>query len=228
MDRILIIDDDRDLCELIARSVLRENIRAEWRCTGREGLARLREEAVQLVILDVMMPGMDGFETLERIRASGNVPVLLLTSKDDCLSKVRGLRAGADDYLTKPFEMDELLARVVSLIRRYTLFNGQEPAQVRFRGFSVDCEGRRVTSPAGTFELPPKEYGLLMLLARRPGRILTKKQIYEEVWGEAYCYDDANIMAVVSRLRRKLEPDPANPRFLQTVKGVGYRLNGEA
>ena len=129
MNRILIIDDDKELCTLIKRSVLSENIEADICNTGREGIQQLKEQEYQLVILDVMMPGMDGFETLEEIRKEYSLPILMFTAKNDSASKVKGLRAGADDYLTKPFDMDELIARIVSLIRRYTRFNQQEDIQ---------------------------------------------------------------------------------------------------
>ncbi len=125
MNKILIIDDDRELCALIKHSVQSEHIEADFCNTGKEGLQKLKEQEYQLVVLDVMMPGMDGFETLEEIRKENSLPILMFTSKNDSASKVRGLRAGADDYLTKPFDMDELIARIASLIRRYTRFNQQ-------------------------------------------------------------------------------------------------------
>ena len=128
MNKILIIDDDRELCALIKRSVQSEYIEADFCNTGKEGLQKLKEQEYQLVVLDVMMPGMDGFETLEEIRKENSLPILMFTSKNDSISKVRGLRAGADDYLTKPFDMDELIARIASLIRRYTRFNQQAGA----------------------------------------------------------------------------------------------------
>ncbi len=142
MNKVLIIDDDKELCTLIKRSVLSENIEADICNTGKEGLKKLKEKEYQLVILDVMMPGMDGFETLEEIRKGNSLPILMFTSKNDSASKVRGLRAGADDYLTKPFDMDELIARIVSLIRRYTRFNGQDgtPQQLDFDGLKIDLE----------------------------------------------------------------------------------------
>jgi len=144
------------------------------------------------------------------------------------VSKVRGLRAGADDYLTKPFNMDELVARVISLIRRYTRFNQPaEAQQLHFDGLTIDLDTRSITSANGTFGLHPKEFDLLLFCARHQGKILTKQQIYEEVWGGEYVYDDSNIMAVISRLRKKLEEDPGTPRYLQTIKGIGYRFNKE-
>ncbi|MFR8547796.1 MAG: response regulator transcription factor [Lachnospiraceae bacterium] len=229
MNKILIIDDDTALCNLIRRSVLSENIEADFCNTGKEGLQKLNEKAYQLVILDVMMPGMDGFETLEEIRKEKNLPVLMFTSKNDSISKVRGLRAGADDYLTKPFDMEELIARILSLIRRYTRLNQEgEPAQkLVFDGLTIDLENRCVTTVNGTFDLPPKEFDVLLCCAKHQGKILTKQQLYEEVWGEEYVYDDSNIMAIISRLRRKLEINPKNPNYIQTVKGIGYRFNRE-
>lgn len=230
MNRILIIDDDRELCILIKRSIISENIEADFCNSGKEGLQKLNEHEYQLVILDVMMPGMDGFETLEEIRKDNSLPILMFTSKNDSISKVRGLRAGADDYLTKPFDMDELIARIVSLIRRYTRFNQQDGEilqNLEFDGLLIDIENRSITSENGTFELPPKEFDLLLYCVKNQGKILTKQQIYESVWGEEYFYDDSNIMAIISRLRKKLEVNPSSPKYIQTVKGIGYRFNKE-
>ncbi len=229
MNRILIIDDDKELCALIKQSVLQESIVADYCYSGRSGLLQLKEKEYQLVILDVMMPGFDGFETLEQIRKESSLPILMFTSKNDSASKVRGLRAGADDYLTKPFNMDELIARIVSLIRRYTRFN-QKDGQLQtfdFDGLTIDFNSRSIYGINGGYELPPKEFDLLLLLAKNQGKILTKQQIYENVWGEDYIYDDSNIMAVISRLRKKIEENSGNPRYIQTVKGIGYRFNKE-
>lgn len=230
MYNILIIDDDQELCLLIKRSILSEDIEADFCNTGKAGLQKLKEKQYQLVILDVMMPGMDGFETLEEIRKENSLPILMFTSKNDSVSKVRGLRAGADDYLTKPFDMDELIARIVSLIRRYTRFNqqeGTEQQQLIFDGLKIDLENRSITTENGTFELPPKEFDLLLYCVKNQGKILTKQQIYEKVWGEEYFYDDSNIMAIISRLRKKLEVNPSSPKYIQTFKGIGYRFNKE-
>lgn len=229
MSNILIIDDDKELCALIQQSVQSEQIETDCCNTGQEGLQQLKEKEYQLVILDVMMPGMDGFETLEKIRQASSLPILMFTSKNDSASKVRGLRAGADDYLTKPFDMDELIARIVSLIRRYTRFNqpGGTLQQLDFDGLQIDLENRSITSVNGTFELPPKEFDLLLFCAKNQGKILTKQQIYEEVWGEEYVYDDSNIMAIISRLRKKIEENPSAPKYIQTIKGIGYRFNKE-
>lgn len=229
MNRVLIIDDDKELCVLIKQSILQEHIESDYCYSGKSGLTKLKENSYQLVILDVMMPGIDGFETLEQIRKASGIPILMLTSKNDSASKVRGLRTGADDYLTKPFDMDELTARVLSLIRRFTRFNqdGKEVQQLNYNGLTIDMDSRTITTELGTFELPPKEFDLLLYCAKNQGKILTKQMIYEEVWGEPYVYDDSNIMAIISRLRKKLESNPGNPKFIQTVKGIGYRFSKE-
>jgi DNA-binding response OmpR family regulator len=192
-------------------------------------LLQLKEKEYQLVILDVMMPGFDGFETLEQIRQESSLPILMFTSKNDSASKVRGLRTGADDYLTKPFDMDELVARIVSLIRRYTRFNQKDGQTQRFEfdGLMIDFNSRSIVTINGEYELPPKEFDLLLFLAKNQGKILTKQQIYEKVWGEEYVYDDSNIMAIISRLRKKIEENPGSPKYIQTVKGIGYRFSKE-
>ena len=216
MNKILIIDDDRELCALMKRSVQSEHIEADFCNTGKEGLQKLKEQEYQLVVLDVMMPGIDGFETLEEIRKENSLPILMFTSKNDSASKVRGLRAGADDYLTKPFDMDELIARIASLIRRYTRFNQQAGAMQKldFDGLQIDLENRSVTTENGTFELPPKEFELLLYCAKHQGKILTKQQIYEEVWGEEYFYDDSNIIIFIT----------ANDKESDMLKG--YEVGG--
>ena len=231
MDRVLIIDDDRELCALVQRALVAAGVDADCCHSGQSGLLRMEGRGYQLVILDVMMPGFDGFDTLEKIRARSCVPVLMLTAKGDGASKVRGLRAGADDYLPKPFDLEELSARVLALIRRYTCLNrglGGGESPIRFSGLSIDPDARVVQTAGGPIELPPKEFDLLLLLARNQGRVLTKQRIYEEVWGEPYAYDDSTIMAIVSRLRKKIEPDQSHPSYIQTVRGVGYRFSREA
>ena len=225
---ILIIEDDEDIRESVKILLENEGFHVIEADNGMDGLHQISEDT-DLVILDIMMPGMDGFETLGEIRKESSLPILMFTSKNDSASKVRGLRAGADDYLTKPFDMDELIARIVSLIRRYTRFNQQDgiSQQLEFDGLKIDIENRSVTTKNGTFELPPKEFDLLLYCAKNQGKILTKQQIYEEVWREEYFYDDSNIMAIISRLRKKLEVNPGSPKYIQTIKGIGYRFNKE-
>ena len=186
---IIIIDDDRDLCTLLQESLLQENICADISCNGFDGIKSVKDKEYQLVVLDVMMPGISGFEVLERIRDMSNVPILMLTAKDDSTSKVKGLRAGADDYLTKPFDMDELIARIVSLIRRYTRFNGQDgtpPQQLDFDGLKIDLENRSITTVNGTFELPPKEFELLSFLAKYPNQVFKREELLDKIQSNGF------------------------------------------
>ena len=228
MYRILIIDDDKELCLLIKQSIVKEHLVADYCHSGRLGLLKLRENEYHLVVLDIMMPGMDGFKTLELIRKESNIPILMFTSKDESISKVQGLRAGADDYLTKPFNMDELIARILSLIRRYTYFNQADQVKTLiYDGLEINLDTRSITTKNSTFELPPKEFDLLIFCAKHQGKVLTKQQIYEAVWGEPYVYDNSNIMAIISRLRKKIEEDPTSPKYIQTIKCIGYRFNKE-
>lgn len=183
-----------------------------------------------LVVLDVMMPGLDGFEVLRKIRETSAVPVLMLTARDDNIDKVYGLRLGADDYLTKPFDINEFSARVHSLVRRYTILNGSGEeilGRLSFKNLEIDPDRRLVTVCGRGIELQAKEFDILYYLAKNKGRALTKKQIYEEVWQEEYLYDDSNIMAHISKIRRLIEPDSKKPTYIQTIKGVGYRFNAE-
>ena len=233
MDTVLIIDDDKELCKLMKKCVEQENLSAVVAHGGFEGLRLLEEnkDACSLIILDVMMPDLDGFQVLQKIRGKSNVPVLMLTAKSDEEDKVSGLRLGADDYLTKPFSNNELMARVNSLIRRYTTLNpvvGSEAATMLLKDMVIDKTSRTVTVKNMPIELTGKEFDLLLFLASNKGRVFTKKQIYTQVWEEEYAFDDSNIMSFISKLRKKIEPNPEQPFFIQTVRGVGYRFNKEA
>lgn len=228
--KILVIDDDIELCNLLKRCLEKENITSELAHTGTDGLALTLQGNYQLIVLDVMLPKMDGFQVLEKIRSISSVPVLMLTAKTERADKVNGLRSGADDYLTKPFDIEELIARVLSLIRRYTVLNAgnvEESKCLVFQGLVIDIDTRIVIAGGAQIELHPKEFNILYYLAKNQGKILTKQQIYEEVWKEAYAYDDSNIMGYISKIRKVIEPDINHPTYIQTVKGVGYRFSRE-
>lgn len=233
MNRVLIIDDDNELCALMKKCVEQEDMVALTASGGMAGLRIANENRgdLSLVILDVMMPDLDGFQVLQKIRESSNVPVLMLTAKSDEENKVFGLRLGADDYLTKPFSIKELMARVNSLIRRYTTLNqGVETTSecMTLKNMVIDKGNRIVTVNGDPITLTGKEFDLLLFLAANKGRVFTKKQIYTQVWEEDYAFDDSNIMSFISKLRKKIEPDPEQPFYIQTVRGVGYRFNKEA
>lgn len=230
---VLIIDDDKELCALMEKCIEHEKMTAIIARGGMEGLKIVYEqkEELALVILDIMMSDLDGFQVLQRIRMESNVPVLMLTAKSGEEDKVLGLRLGADDYLTKPFSINELMARVNSLIRRYTTLNpsSEENADcIMLHRMIIDKNNRVVSIEDKEVDLTGKEFDLLLFLAENRGRVFTKKQIYTQVWNDEYAFDDNNIMSFVSKLRKKVEPDSDNPFFIQTVRGVGYRFNKEA
>ena len=233
MNSVLIIDDDKELCSLMKKCVEQENLSALVAHGGVEGLRLANENRsnCSLVILDVMMSDIDGFQVLRKIRETSNVPVLMLTAKSDEEDKVSGLRLGADDYLTKPFGLNELMARVNSLIRRFTTLNPTStinPDILTLKDMVIDKENRIVSINSLPVDLTGKEFDLLYFLASNKGRVFTKKQIYTQVWAEEYAFDDNNIMSFISKLRKKVEPDPDHPFYILTVRGVGYRFNKEA
>ncbi len=194
------------------------------------GLTKLsgRLDDYCLIILDIMLPGMDGFQVLSEIRALCTVPVLMLTAKSDETDKVTGLRMGADDYLTKPFSLNELTARMESLIRRYTTFNPFAPSgMLIFKNLTIDPDSRNILRDDQAVSLSGREFDLLFFLASHAGRVFTKKQIYREVWNTEYTYDDGNLMSFISKLRKKIEPDPDRPLYILTVHNVGYCFNRE-
>ena len=220
MNKVLIIDDDKELCALMKKCIEQEKLSAVTVYNGIEGVRLIDEnkDSYSLIILDVMLPDIDGFQILQKIRDTSNIPVLMLTAKSSEEDKVFGLRLGADDYLTKPFGINELLARVNSLIRRYTTLNP----------FTADIDSISLKDMVIPVLLTGKEFDLLLFLASNKGRVFTKKQIYSQVWEEEYAFDDSNIMSFISKLRKKIEPDPDHPFYILTVRGVGYRFNKEA
>lgn len=229
--RILIIDDDIELCSLVKKCVSQVNLETDVAYNGQSGMLQVinEKDTYSLIILDVMLPKMDGFQVLSEIRKYSNVPVLMLTAKGSEPDKVTGLSLGADDYLTKPFSINELIARVQSLIRRYTTFNpGDSVSILTFKGMVVDKEIRTVQVEGKLIDLTGKEFDLLVFLASNKGRVFTKKQIYTQVWKDDYAYDDNNIMSFISKLRKKVEPNSEQPFYILTVHGVGYRFNKEA
>ena len=232
MNKVLIIDDDKELCALMKKCIEQEKLSAVTVYNGIDGVRLIDEnkDSYALIILDVMLPDIDGFQILQKIRDTSNIPVLMLTAKSSEEDKVFGLRLGADDYLTKPFGINELLARVNSLIRRYTTLNPftADIDSISLKDMVIDKLNRTVTVKDIPVLLTGKEFDLLLFLASNKGRVFTKKQIYSQVWEEEYAFDDSNIMSFISKLRKKIEPDPDHPFYILTVRGVGYRFNKEA
>ena len=232
MNKVLIIDDDKELCALMKKCIEQEKLSAVTVYNGIEGVRLIDEnkDSYSLIILDVMLPDIDGFQILQKIRDTSNIPVLMLTAKSSEEDKVFGLRLGADDYLTKPFGINEHLARVNSLIRRYTTLNPftADIDSISLKDMVIDKLNRTVTVKDIPVLLTGKEFDLLLFLASNKGRVFTKKQIYSQVWEEEYAFDDSNIMSFISKLRKKIAPDPDHPFYILTVRGVGYRFNKEA
>lgn len=226
--KILIIDDDIDLCRLLRNNLEQEGYYVSTCHDGITGLKESQSFDYQLVVLDIMLPLKNGYEVLEKIRKENVVPVLILTAKDSEGDKVSGLRMGADDYLTKPFSNSEFLARVSSLLRRYTVFNASNISEkfITVGKLSIDKLGRVVCKNGLLLELTAKEYDLLLFLAEHQGQVFTKKQIYRAVWNDEYVFDDNNIMVHIRRLRKKIEDNPENPKYILTVWGVGYKFGG--
>ena len=210
MNKVLIIDDDKELCALMKKCIEQEKLSAVTVYNGIEGVRLIDEnkDSYSLIILDVMLPDIDGFQILQKIRDTSNIPVLMLTAKSSEEDKVFGLRLGADDYLTKPFGINELLARVNSLIRRYTTLNPftADIDSISLKDMVIDKLNRTVTVKDIPVLLTGKEFDLLLFLASNKGRVFTKKQIYSQVWEEEYAFDDSNIMSFISKLFQPLFP----------------------
>ncbi len=229
-NRILIIDDDIELCQLLKKYLELENYKVTIKHDGKAGLLEVTKGDYHLVVLDVMLPEMNGFEVLAELRKNKTLPVLMLTAKDSEVDKVSGLRLGADDYLTKPFSSNEFVARVQSLIRRYTVFSvlqEKEAKPLNMGVLSIDPTTRKVLVDKHNIDLTAKEFDLLYFLAKHKGKVFTKKQIYRAVWDDEYAFDDNNIMVHIRRLRKKVEANPEKPDFIQTVWGVGYKFGGD-
>jgi two-component system, OmpR family, response regulator MprA len=219
-ERILIIEDDEGIVRVLRRALTYEGYQVETALDGETGLAHAREWRPDLVILDLMLPGMDGLEVTQRIRTEGNIPILMLTAKDTINDRVQGLDAGADDYMTKPFDLDELLARVRALLRRTQL---ERAPVLTFNDLTLDTSTRLATRKGRPIALTAKEYDLLELFMRHPRQVMTREMIFDRVWG----YDfggESNVLDVYIRyLRQKLENE-GEIRLIHTVRGVGYVL----
>ena len=227
MQTILICDDERDIVSAL-RIYLREYRTLEAH-TGREALDVLAREEVHLILLDIMMPEMDGITALAKIREGSNVPVILLTAKSEDTDKVLGLDVGADDYITKPFNPVEVQARVRSQLRRYLQLGGgaaQRPL-LRCGGIELDDEAKTVTLDGDPVALTPTEYDILRLLMRSPGKVFAPAEIYRLVWNEMPLQAERTVAVHIRHLREKLEHNPAEPRWLKVVWGKGYKMEAD-
>ncbi|MEU6206355.1 DNA-binding response regulator [Micromonospora musae] len=227
MSRVLLIEDHQTVRDGLQLALSRQGHTVDAVATGEQGLARLRTTTADVVVLDLMLPGMDGFEVCRRIRSTGDLPIIMLTARSDDMDVVAGLEAGADDYVVKPVQPRVLEARIRAVLRRTGGEpgpSGTEPAVERHGGLTIDRAALVVTKNGAPVGLAPTELRLLLELSGTPGRVLSRQQLLEAVWEHAYLGDSRLVDACVQRLRAKLEDDSAAPVYVQTVRGFGYRF----
>ncbi len=229
MYHILVCDDDRDIVAALKIYLTAPDHTIYCAYNGQQALEIARQQPIELILMDIMMPGLDGITATARLRASSNIPVILLTAKTETSDKILGLNVGADDYITKPFDPMEVLARVKSQLRRYTALGGQEqrPSVLRIGAIALDDEQKTVSVEGEAVALTPTEYAILKLLMQNAGRVYATDEIYREVWGDLPL-GGANPVAVhIRHLREKIEINPSEPRWLKVVWGQGYKFEKE-
>ena len=228
MSRILIIEDEEAIADLEKDYLELSDFEVEIEHTGNEGLEKALKESFDLVVLDLMLPGMDGFEVCKKIREEKNIPILMVSAKKDDIDKIRGLGLGADDYMTKPFSPSELVARVKAHMARYERLVGtnQKPQNdiVEIRGIRIDKTARRVYINGEERTFTTKEFDLLTFLAENPNHVFTKEELFREIWDMDSIGDIATVTVHIKKIREKIEPDTAKPQYIETIWGVGYRF----
>lgn len=223
--KILVVDDDRRVLDLMSLYLNRDGYQTITATDGETGLAEFRRQHPALVILDIMMPGMDGWDVCREIRQESSVPIIMLSAKGEELDKILGLELGADDYVTKPFSPREVTARVKAVLRRAGRdASARTEKRLEWPDLVIDPAARVVEVRGKEVKLAPKEYDLLLYMARYPGQAFSREQLYDGVWGYEYYGGVRTVDVHITRLRNKIEKDPKNPQFLQTVWGVGYKF----
>ena len=220
---VLLIDDDETLLELLSEHIRSANYQVRTASNGQEGLITASENKPDLVVLDVMMPGMDGWEVCQRLRDTSRAPIIMLTAKGNEIDKLRGFNLGVDDYVTKPFSFAELVARIRAVLARSSRV-AQPGAQVVSGTLEIDLIQRRVSVSGKIVDLSPTEYRLLEALANHPGRTVPSEQLLDEVWGAEYTGELDHVKHYIWALRKKLEQDPGDPQYILTERGFGYRF----
>lgn len=227
--KILIVDDEAHIRELLKFNIEKNGYIPYLASTGKEGLEIARENHVDLVLLDLMIPEMDGFEVCKEIRKDSiisNVPIIMLTAKGEELDKILGLELGADDYITKPFSIRELMARIKALLRRSS--TTYEDNIIKFGNVTIDIQTREVKKDGITVDLTLKEFEVLKVLIKNKGKILTREVLLDKIWGYEYMGETRTVDVHIRHLRQKIEINDKNPLYIQTIRGVGYRFIGEA
>ena len=225
---ILVADDENDIRNLVKISLEENGYTVVTAENGKQALDIIQTQTIHLAILDVMMPVLDGFNLLRKIREKSTIPVIFLTARTNDMDKVLGLGLGADDYLSKPFSITEMLARVGAQLRRnneYLSHKEMSTPIIEYGDLTIDREKCCTFKAGNPIELGVKEYKLLLHFLENPERVFTKRQLYHAVWDEEFYFDDNTVMVHISRLRNKIEDDPQNPEYLKTIRGIGYKLH---
>ncbi|MCA0757386.1 response regulator transcription factor [Paenibacillus sp. N4] len=227
--KVLIIEDEISIAEVEKDYFELHGFTADICVTGNDGLRAAKEGDYGLIVLDLQLPGMDGYELCRRIRAEKEVPILIVSAKKEEIDKIRGLSLGADDYMTKPFSPSELVARAKAHMQRYQRLTGKRDSKTsgktRIRGLLIDSSSRRVYVNEREVQFTAKEFDLLAFLALNPNHVFSKQELFEQLWGMDSVGDIATVTVHIRRLREKIEADPSNPQYIETVWGAGYRLN---
>jgi two-component system response regulator RegX3 len=224
--RVLVVEDEDSISDPLSYMLRREGFEVSIAETGPDALRQFERTGADLVLLDLMLPGLSGTEVCRSLRQKSNVAIIILTARDSEVDKVVGLELGADDYVTKPFSHRELLARIRAVLRRGAESEELLSPTIEAGPVRLDVERHTVTVNSETVSLPLKEFDLLELLLRNSGRVLTRGQLIDRIWGSDYVGDTKTLDVHVKRLRSKIEPDPANPKYLLTVRGLGYKFEG--
>jgi two-component system response regulator RegX3 len=222
--RVLVVEDEESFSDALSYMLRKEGFEVAIAATGPDAIETFERNGADLVLLDLMLPGLPGTEVCRELRARSNVPVIMLTAKDSEVDKVVGLELGADDYVTKPFSSRELVARIRAVLRRQGDVEELAPATLEAGPVRMDVERHIVSVSGGTVQLPLKEFELLEVLLRNAGRVLTRMQLIDRVWGADYVGDTKTLDVHVKRLRAKIEPSPSVPRYIVTVRGLGYKF----
>jgi DNA-binding response OmpR family regulator len=229
--RILVVDDENSIRDVLTRYLEREGYRVEVAADGPAALQATAQISPDLIVLDLMLPGLDGLEVCHQLRAQSAIPIIMLTARDEEADKVRGFTTGADDYITKPFSPAELVLRVKAVLRRVEaaiIPSGAQGDLLRFGSLAIAPAYRRVEVAGHGIDLSAREFDLLVFLASHPGQVFTRNQLLQQVWDYDYYGDSSTVTVHISRLREKLEPDPTHPAYIKTVWGVGYKFEAPA